>query len=313
MSTQSKVTINNFRKISRFSALYLLAPLLLLLEIPVAVHIAQQPVSGITVHNLIVRMVEQDSPAQQAGVLTGDRILAIDGEPVATMVNYYCQSAGNYNLSTRSYLLQRNEEFVLIDIEPQRPSRQRMIRSYTLSIAGIAFLLMGWFVLAKRDDLVTRYFYWLCVLFAFFLMDIPDWPSESWMTVKEMTRDLAHLLLPVVFLRFLLYFPTRSHLTNDNSRKHRLLWVPFWPLVIASFYAQVAKLDPSTSITVATIQGISTLYMVIWCIAGLAVFGKKAISKSRGIAHHKMRSVLMGLLFGILPFLIGNIMYMLNP
>ncbi len=313
MAIQSETANSKLQRMSRFSALYLLAPLLLLLEIPVAVHIAQQPVTGITVHNLIVRMVEQDSPAEKAGVSTGDRILAVDGEPVVTMVDYYSQSAGHYDLSARSYLMQRNDEFLSIHIAPHRPSKQRMIRSYSLSLAGIAFLLMGWFVLTKRDDLVTRYFYALCTLFAFFLMDIPDWPSPAWMTAKEITRDLAHLLLPVVFLRFLIYFPTRSHLTKDNRKRHRLLWIPFWPLMLASIYAQVAQLDPSTSLTVATIQGVSTIYMLVWIVAGLVIFGKKALSKDRGIAKHKMHSVLVGLLFGIMPFLVGNIMYMLNP
>ena len=60
----------------RRGALYLLAPLLLILEVPVAIHVAQDPTTGMAVRNLTVRSVTPDSPAARAGVRSDDRILA---------------------------------------------------------------------------------------------------------------------------------------------------------------------------------------------------------------------------------------------
>ncbi len=74
-----------------------------------------------------------------------------------------------------------------------------MVWSYGLSLAGIGFLGMGWLVFRRRHDMVSRFFFGLCTLFAFLLMDIPDWPLAGYMTFKDILSDLAQLILPVVF------------------------------------------------------------------------------------------------------------------
>ncbi|MCB1151397.1 hypothetical protein KDK88_07590 [bacterium] len=58
-------------RVLRWLALYVVAPVLLILEIPVAVHVIQKPDLGMTVHNLSVRAVRPGSPAELAGVRPG--------------------------------------------------------------------------------------------------------------------------------------------------------------------------------------------------------------------------------------------------
>ncbi len=297
----------------RRGALYLLAPLLLILEIPVAIHVAQAPTTGMAVHNLTVRTIGPDSPAARAGVLPGDRLLAIDGVPVATMVDYYVAVAGHYDLESQTYLLQRDDAFVSAPITPGRPSRARIIWNYGMSLAGLSFLLMGWLILARRHDMVARYFFGVCATFAFFLMDVPDWPSYTYMVVKESVRDLAHLLLPAVFLRFFLYFPDRTHLTPANLLRHRLLMLPAVPLFLLSLFAQGARLDPASSLLVALVQQLSAIYFLVYLLAGLVVFARKVFRRGRPVEHTKMRVVLLGLLAGFGPFLAGTFLFSAAP
>ncbi|MCB1151396.1 hypothetical protein KDK88_07585, partial [bacterium] len=82
-------------------------------------------------------------------------------------------------------------------VTPVRPGRRQVIWSYGLSLAGFAFLAMGWLVFSRRHDMVTRSFYALSVTFAFCLMDVPDWPSPAYMVAKDVLRDVALLVLPV--------------------------------------------------------------------------------------------------------------------
>ncbi len=297
----------------RRGALYVLAPLLLLLEVPVAIHIAQAPTTGMAVHNLTVRTVDPGSPADRAGVLPDDRLLAIDGEPVTTMVDYYVATAGHYGLDSQTYLLQRGDGFVTAAVTPGRPSRARIIWNYGMSVAGLAFLLMGWLILARRHDMVARYFFGVCALFAFFLMDVPDWPSYTYMILKETLRDLAHLLLPAVFLRFFLYFPDRPHLTPRNLMRHRLLMLPAAPLFLMSVYAQGARLDPTTSLLVALVQQLSAIYFLVYMLAGLVVFARKVFRRGRPVEHTKLRVVLLGLVAGFVPFLAGTFLFSAAP
>ena len=297
----------------RRGALYVLAPLLLILEIPVAIHIAQAPTTGLAVRNLVVRAVDADSPARRADIRPGDRILAIDGVPVATMVDYFVATAGRYDLSPVTYLLGRGEHFITAPLTPGRPSQARVIWNYGLSLAGLAFLLMGWLILARRADMVARYFFGLCATFAFFLMDVPDWPSYTYMVVKETLRDLAHLLLPAVCLRFFLYFPDRPHLTPRTLARHRLLMLPAAPLFLMSLFAQGARLDPSTSPLVALVQTLSAVYFLTYMLAGLVIFARKVFRRGRPVEHTKMRVVLAGLLLGFGPFLAGTFLFSASP
>ncbi|MBU0740875.1 SpoIIE family protein phosphatase [bacterium] len=297
----------------RRGALYVLAPLLLILEVPVAIHVAQAPTTGMAVHNLTVRTVDPGSPAARAGLEPGDRLLAIDGAPVATMVDYFVAIAGHYDLETQTYLLQRGDGFFTAPVTPGRPSRARIIWNYGMSLAGLAFLLMGWLILARRYDMVARYFFGVCATFAFFLMDVPDWPSYTYMILKETARDLAHLLLPAVFLRFFLYFPDRPHLTPRNLMRHRLLMLPAAPLFLLSIYAQSARLDPTSSLLVALVQQLSAVYFLVYMLAGLVVFARKVFRRGRPVEHTKLRLVLVGLLAGFGPFLAGIILFSASP
>lgn len=295
-------------RVLRFLALYVLAPLLLILEIPVAVHVVQKPDLGMTVHNLTVRAVDAAGPAARAGVRPGDRLLGTDGRALGTMVAWHLAEAGRYDLAPRDLLLQRGDRFVTAVVEPRRPGRRQVIWAYGLSLAGIAFLGMGWLVFSRRHDMVTRYFYGLCATFAFFLMDVPDWPSTTYMVAKDILRDLAHLVLPVAFLRFFLYFPERSHLTPQNHARHRLLWLPAAPLMLASLYIQAARLDP-TSGFVTMVQQISGAYFLAYMTAGLVIFARKVFRRGRPVAHTKLRLVLLGLLLGFVPFMAGALLF----
>jgi len=299
-------------RVLRVLALYVLAPTLLLLEIPVAVHVAQKPAFGFTVHNLEVRAVQADGPASRAGLRPGDRLLAVDGIPVGTMVDWYVAHAGHYDLSERTYLLRRDDRYLTAAVVPVRAGQRTVLWHYGLSLAGIAFLAMGWLVLIRRHDMVSRYFFGLCALFAFFLMDVPDWPSSTYMTFKDIVRDLAQLLLPVVLLRFFLYFPDRTHLTPENHRRHRMLWMPAAVLFAVSLFIQATRLDPaSPAVTMAT-QAVG-LFMLAYFAAGLWVFGRKVFRPGRPVAHSKLRIVLLGLLAGFLPFLVGTILHIVGP
>jgi len=229
------------------------------------------------------------------------------------MVDYYVATAGHYDLEIQTYMLQRGETFISASVTAGRPSRARIIWNYGMSLAGLAFLLMGWLILSRRYDMVARYFFGVCATFAFFLMDVPDWPSYTYMVVKETVRDLAHLLLPALFLRFFLYFPDRTHLTPHNLLRHRLLMLPAVPLFLLSLFAQGARLDPTSSLLVALVQQLSAIYFLVYLLAGLIVFARKVFRRGRPVEHTKMRVVLIGLVAGFGPFLTGTVLFSAAP
>ncbi len=300
-------------RLLRRLALYVLAPALLILEIPVAIHVAQRPDTGLAVHNLVVVSVAPASTGDLAGVKPGDRLLTIDGAPLANMIDFYVATAGHYDLRPQDYLLRRGEDLVAVTVGAERPARSDVIRGYSMSVAGFFFLLMGWLVLAQRNDPVARYFFALCACFAFFLMDIPDWPSPTYMTFKDMLRDAAILLLPALVLLFFLHFPSGARPAPGTGRRHRLLLWPVVPLFLLSLYAQAARLDPADSPLVAGLQAAATLYFLAYFLAGLVVVARKVMRRGQPVVRTKMRVVLVGLVAGFAPFLLASAMNMAAP
>jgi len=305
MNQTERQQMTLFDRLSRWFGLFLLAPLLFIFTIPVAVHISKNPDFGLSVRHLTVVSVDPGGPAEQAGICNGDRLLGVDHKLVSTMVDYFVATAANYDFQPRSYLIRRDGTEFSLSVFPRPPSRSRMIWGYSLWVAGLAFLLMGWWVLSRRNDPVTRNFFVLSLIFAFFLADIPDLPSSAYMTSKEIVRDLMQLLWPVFFLRFFLHFPSLGTLPPPQKTRNRLLLVPVLPLFLLSLYAQAARLDPASSKIVTVVQNGAFVYFMVYFIAGLVIFARKVLRKDRPIQHTKMRVVLFGLVGGLTPFLAG--------
>ncbi len=302
-----------FQRLTRLVGLYLLSPTLLIMTIPVAVHITQNPDFGVSIHQLTVVAVDAGGPAAQAGLAKGDQVLAVDGQTTPTMIDYFVATSGSYDLRARTYSLRREGRVHTVQVQPRRPLQSRMIRDYSLWVAGLAFLVMGWWVLSKGNDPVARNFFVLCFVFAFFLADIPNWPSHFYMTVKENVRYLLQLLCPAYFLRFFLHFPTTTPAFSLGRMNPRLLLLPILPLFLMYVAIQLMGLDLAQSPFVMFAQYASIAYFVLYFLVGLFIFGRRVWRRDHRIQHTKMRVVLFGLLCGLLPFLVAMLLGSVRP
>ena len=98
------------------------------------------------------------------------------------------------------------EKTLNFQITPTPIPQARLIRGYSLWVTGLFFLAIGWWVLLRRTDIIARNFFVLCVIFAFFFLDIPDLDNTTYMAGKNYVRLLMQYLLPAYFLRFFLQF-----------------------------------------------------------------------------------------------------------
>jgi sigma-B regulation protein RsbU (phosphoserine phosphatase) len=294
-----------FERWTRRFGLYVLAPVLLLLALLVGLHIARAPDYGLKLRQLVAVSVPPGEPAAQAGIEPGDRVREVDGEPIQSMVDYYLAMSGHYELVARRFTLERAGRTFTAIVLPRAPSHARLIWGYSLWLSGLCFLLIGWWVLSRRRDTVARNFFVLCLVFAFFLAEVPDLPSRAYMTLKEVTRDLLQLLWPAFFLRFIIHFPSAGPLSPEQKRRDRLLLLPVVPLFLLSLYAQIAGLDPATSPTISLLQNGAFVYFAVYFLAGLVIFARKVLRQDRPVQHTKLRLVLLGLVAGLMPFLTG--------
>ncbi len=298
-------------RLTRQLGLYALTPLLAVLGLAVLVQIPTKPDLGFTVHHLEV--VTVSGPAINSGVQPGDIILQIAGHPIDSMPAYYAALASHHSLTPLTVELARQGQRLPIIIEPVPPSQARLIRFYSQWVVGLAFLMIGWWVLSKRHDPVARNFFGLCMIFAFFLMEVPDQPHLTFMWVKEGVRGLLQLLLPAYFLRFFIQFPAPKRTSSGQPDSLRWILLPGWLLFFLMTLGDLTGLTKTHLQISSWLELASLLYMVVYIVGGIFIFSRKIMRKDRPIEHTKMRVVLIGIVCGLIPFFTAAIVGNLAP
>jgi serine phosphatase RsbU (regulator of sigma subunit) len=302
-----------FETITRFLGLFLLAPLLFLATIPVAIHISQKPDFGFAVHQLEVRSLLPLGPADRAGLQTRDRIVNVDGQAISSMYTWFAATAGNYDRAPLLLTIDREGTKHTFEITPLPPRHMVMIRDYSMWVAGLAFLLIGWWVFYLREDIVARNFFALCIMFAFLLLDIPELPVVSYMKAKEYLRALIQLMLPAYFLRFFLQFPSPKFQAGGSLRRWRNLLWPGWIIFVLSVSLELFFPDELIQSLSPSLEYLGLVYSLVFFLAGLVVFTKRILRKDRPIQRSRMLVILAGLVVGLLPFLAAMMIATLNP
>jgi serine phosphatase RsbU (regulator of sigma subunit) len=305
--------LSPFDRASRLFGLVLAAPLLAILTLPVAVRIARGPDFGFAVHELHIVSVDPDGPAAAAGLAAGDLVTAVGGNGTPTMPAYYAAAAAATGLAPLTVTVERDGAPAIHTVLPRRPTRPSMLRDYSLWTTGLAFLAIGWWVLLQRSDPVTRNFFALCFIFAFFLADIPDLAHVGYMNAKELLRLLLQNLLPAYFVRFFLQFPTPAHRAGGGALLQRLLLLPGILLTVASASAEILVPGPAGLRPHQAIEVLTLIYALVFFIGGLVVFGRRALRRDRPIQRTKMKVVLAGLAAGLGPFLVGTALANVAP
>ena len=296
---------SRFEQWTRLIGLFVLGPLLAVLALPVAIHIALSPDPGFSVRSLEVVSLTPGGAAAQAGLRLDDRILAVGHRSITSMAEFYAATAADYDHSPWVLTIDHQGQVRDVTVTPRPPTRAKMIRSYSVWLAGLSFLAIGYWVLLRRRDPVARNFFGLCMIFAFILQGIPELPFVTFMIAKGLLGDLLNFMLPAFFLRFFLQFPSPRLSSKGEPPRYRILLLPGWLLFIAILLVFAFHPAPTGSTTIHWLEILSLVYTLSYFLAGLIIFARRTMRKDRPIQRTKMQVLLAGLLFGLLPFLIA--------
>ncbi len=303
---------STFERVTRLLGLYVVAPLLMALALPVVLNISQKPDYGFKVLRLEVVEVVSPGPADEAGLRVGDEIQWVSGRQTINMPAFYAAVAASRGLPALVVEYRRGIDVETVSIVPRPPGQAWLIRSYGLWVSGLAFLMIGFWVLLRRRDPVARNFFVLCYIFAFFLLDIPDHASVPFMVGKELVRYLFQLLMPAYFLRFFLQFPSPRSKMAREKKPLRLLLVPGW--VLFGIFAWLFYLNPPPGgMLEQTLEIVSLVYLLGYFMAGLVIFARRVMRRDRPIQQTKLKVILLGLICGLAPFFAGTLLENLSP
>ena len=254
--------------------------------------------------------VSPGSPAAQAGIVPGDVLLAVDGQPVASvaaLVDILHAGSEGTELGYTVLRLDRQQlhELTLQPIPGGKP------RVYpVLAGIGILTLLIGAAVrLRSPGHQATLHFFWLTAaffgVFAFSFsgrLDTLDW-------VFFWADEVSILLLAPLFMHFALVFPERPP-GAVRRRIGKWLFAAIYTPALVLGLAEVAALAGSAASqqsmrTVELIWQLEIAYLAACVIGGLAIMIRALHRAPTVTARRQLRWVVSGAVLGGGPFVLG--------
>jgi len=260
-------------------------------------------------HGVHAVFVVSNSPAERAGIRSGDVLVSIDGQPVSRAVDVTKELWGLGIWSQARYRIQHENSTFDTSLITAPAPKPLSIENY-LRVVGWLYLLIGVFVFVRRWN-ATRaaHFYAFClasfVLFSFHYtgkLNSFDW-EVYWAKIA------ALLLAPALLVHFALVFPERVFPERNLARRagQRLLALTCYLPPIALFAVQIyvalgaAGFVASFPARVALDQ-LELAYLGVYFLLAAAIFLRSYWRAPNGVLRQQLKWLTGGTLAGILPF-----------
>jgi two-component system, NtrC family, sensor kinase len=260
------------------------------------------------------RVVDDDSPAQRAGLKPGDTLLSINGRLVESPDDVvdvlHRSSAGD----TLKYVLLRqgtHGDGDLLTIAVAGLPTESHWLYVALAGVGLFSLFVGTAVRLRRpENQATLHFFWLSVAFFGVLtfsysgrLDRLDWVFY-WADV------VALLLLPPLFVHFALVFPERPDSWAKSESGRTLLPLVYLPALLlgAAEVATILRGARHGDVLSSVLQFVDRaeyLYLGLCLVGGLVIM-TRALYRVRSVtARRQLRWIVWGTGLGAIPFVVA--------
>lgn len=266
-------------------------------------------------HSINVGDVVPGSPAESAGLKAGDRVVAVNGQPLTTSAPYDELYARSRPGDPVEFTVERPGEPTPIEIRGNfrasvplqtRESLAKLSTQQLLNLYPVLFVLVGFAVLFLRLDDSNA---WLLALTFSAFASAATLNNPS--TVPAFYRDFAFVfhgvlysLLPALFYFFFAVFPVRSPL------ERRLPWLKWLGLALSALTISpgIRVGDPELPAVLTRLMGSHLAHLTVVGIRfdlfalGLLSLTQNALSVRVPLdARRKSRVILFGTVVGVLP------------
>lgn len=260
--------------------------------------------------------VEEGGPAARAGILPGDRILAMNGVPMAHLDAIIRLTARARAGDALVHRVERAGKTFEVAVAVLPVSRETRLRRVSVAATGLAFLAVGLLVVLRRRDAMGLVFYSLTLVFAFLFAPPPALDSVSWNVGVKLLQSLCYLLLPALFLHFFVIFPYRVRAAREHPRIIPALYAPGLALFAVASVLDVLYLSGQRYELLSAIRvfgAVSEPLIVAGLLLGIASFVRSYLRTPPGVVRRRLTGVLWGTLLGILPLLIEAVARSVDP
>jgi len=238
-----------------------------------------------------ITKVSIGSPAEDAGLIEGDKILTIKGmEP---------NDRPGINQSIE-YTIERNTTQLVFPLKSSKLPKETVTMTRIMGVMGILILLIGIVVFYKIGNILSFVFFLYCFTMAIHWGYFPQVISEYSQNFITSLYRLVSIFLGSLILHFALIFPEGQTL---SLKRYYVIYAP-GIIGVVLFIATVINKDLSTVFSYAEFV-LGTLY----ALAGFIVLIKtyiKTPKMSRGVIG--INVIFWGLLAANLPYIFSEVL-----
>src|SRR6476646_7139819 len=183
--------------------------------------------------------VSPNGPAAKAGIQQGDRLLEINGQPVANalQVTKRVWRAGLW--SQLRYKVERAGDSFETPVVIA-PAEKAMTAENNLRVVGLIYLFIGIFIFVRRWNAPRAVHFYVFCLVSFVLYTFHySGKLDAFDYEVYCASIVARLLAPTLLLHFALVFPARSESTRKHFTTLSLVYGP--PLLLFRLHLSVAR------------------------------------------------------------------------
>ncbi|HEV3206808.1 MAG TPA: ATP-binding protein [Terriglobales bacterium] len=248
--------------------------------------------------SLVADRVEQNGPAEKAGIRAGDRLTAINGHEIHDTASRLRQlyRVGVWSKATYSLVRQSVALDTSVILVPAEHSLNDWLRFISLIYLGI-----GLYVLLRRWTAPgSTHFYIFCLVsFVFYAFKFTgklndfDW-TIYWGNVA------AWLLQPALFLHFVLTFPEKRNIVRRHRWIIPAIYVP--GMLLLGIHIAALRLLKATERLRWNLDRLQMGYLALFFVAAAGVLWYSYRRASTPILRQQLKWVTRGTILAIAPF-----------
>ena len=277
----------------------------------------RSPYTGIQDHNLVIRAIEAQSPSNDARLLPGDRIVAVNGIAPRNRNHYASLLAADRTTKPLVFTISRGDSTFRVSVRCAWQPAPHVSGQLSLLVAGFTFIFVGLVVIMKRPDILGTLFTVNWVIFSFLITERPVTAVPLFYILGELVYDFLFIFLPALFLHFFLLFPGRE--IERGTRRSRLLaflYVPPVILFLCTFVLALWQYSAGAAAglgeTIDVLNALTVLYWGVYIVASLAAF-IRTYFVSEKVQRVKFVIVIVGVAIGIVPITVLMLLKQFQP
>ncbi|MCK4538505.1 MAG: SpoIIE family protein phosphatase [Candidatus Krumholzibacteria bacterium] len=283
-------------------ALVVTAFLITILDLFGLADFTRAPYHGIRHNNLVFLEFEKESPNAEKDLVAGDRVVAVNGIRPRNIIHFKYLTRSNTPFSSQVFTIVRADSMFDLEIDTIDQPGNKTSRKIALSLTALIFMVVGSYVIYKRQDVLGRLYAFNCLLFAFLLTQRPSTSINLLHVIGEVFYDGVFAFLPAVFLHLFLIFPGKEiHAGTKRSTIERSLYVAPVLIFLSMFVLALVNYSMELpSFILLGFNGIASVYWLVYMTGGVSLFIRTYMTSDK-VQRVKFRIATIGLIAGTAP------------